>query len=141
MTQAVAVATMPARVGALVTGAFGVIAALLATMGIYGLVSFAVLQRMKEIGIRKAIGARTSEIVRLIVGGSAALVSIGLAIGLALGILGGWALGGFIVETPPADPLTLVGVAVLVMSAAVIASAMPALRAARVDPLVVLRDQ
>jgi putative ABC transport system permease protein len=141
MVQAVAVATLPARVGALVTGAFGVIAALLATMGIYGLVSFAVLQRMREIGIRKAIGARTSEIVRLIVGGSAALVSIGLAIGLALGILGGWALGGFIVETPPADPLTLVGVAVLVMSAAVIASAMPALRAARVDPLVVLRDQ
>jgi predicted permease len=141
MAQAVAVATMPARVGALVTGAFGVIAALLATMGIYGLVSFAVLQRMKEIGIRKAIGARTSQIVRLIVGGSVALVSVGLAVGLALGILGAWALGGFIVETPPADPLTLVGVAMLVMSAAVIASAMPALRAARVDPLVVLRDQ
>jgi predicted permease len=141
MTQAVAVATMPSRAGALFTSGFGMIAALLATLGIYGLVSFTVLQRTKEIGVRKAIGAGTSQIVRLVVGGSAALVAVGLAAGLGLGILGGMALRGLIVETSPADPLTLAGVSLLVMGAAVVASAMPALRAAHVDPLVVLRDQ
>ena len=141
MTQAVAAATMPSRAGALFTGGFGVIAALLATLGIYGLVSFSVMQRTKEIGVRKAIGAGTAEIVRLVVGGSAALVAAGLGAGLGLGILGGLALRGLIVETSPADPLTLVGVSLLVMGAAVAASAMPALRAARVDPLVTLRNE
>ena len=91
--------------------------------------------------MRKAIGAGTSQIVRLVVGGSATLVAVGLAIGLGLGILGGLALRGLIVETSPADPLTLAGVSLLVMSAAVAASAMPALRAARVDPLVTLRNE
>ncbi len=141
MTQAVAVATMPARAGALFTGGFGLIAALLATLGIYGLVSFSVLQRTREIGVRKAIGAGTSQIVRLVVGGSATLVAAGLVVGLGLGILGGMALRGLIVETSPADPLTLAGVSLLVMSAAVAASALPALRAARVDPLVTLRNE
>ncbi len=141
MTQAVAVATMPARAGALFTGGFGMIAALLATLGIYGLVSFSVLQRTREIGVRKAIGAGTSQIVRLVVGGSAALVAAGLGAGLGLCILGGLALRGLIVETSPADPLTLAGVSLLVMGAAVAASAMPALRAARVDPLVTLRNE
>jgi ABC-type antimicrobial peptide transport system permease subunit len=141
MTQAVAAATMPSRAGALFTGGFGAIAALLATLGIYGLVSFSVLQRTKEIGVRKAIGAGTVEIVRLVVGGSAALVAAGLGTGLGLGILGGLALRGLIVETSPADPLTLAGVSLLVMGAAVAASAMPALRAARVDPLVTLRNE
>ena len=117
------------------------IAALLATLGIYGMVSFSVVQRTKEIGVRKAIGAGTSQIVRLVVGGSATLVAAGLAIGLGLGILGGLALRGLIVATSPADPLTLAGVSLLVMSAAVAASAMPALRAARVDPLVTLRNE
>ena len=141
MVQATAAATMPSRAGALFTAGFGVIAALLATLGIYGMVSFSVVQRTKEIGVRKAIGAGTSQIVRLVVGGSATLVAAGLAIGLGLGILGGLALRGLIVATSPADPLTLAGVSLLVMSAAVAASAMPALRAARVDPLVTLRNE
>ena len=141
MVQATAAATMPSRAGALFTAGFGAIAALLATLGIYGMVSFSVVQRTKEIGVRKAIGAGTSQIVRLVVGGSATLVAVGLAIGLGLGILGGLALRGLIVATSPADPLTLAGVSLLVMSAAVAASAMPALRAARVDPLVTLRNE
>ena len=66
--------------------------------------------------------------------------SAGLATGLGLGVLGGRALGGFIVEVSPADPLTLVVVTVLVLSAAATASAIPAFRAARADPLVALRN-
>jgi predicted permease len=141
MSRAIAAATMPSRAGALFTGGFGLIAALLATLGIYGLVSFSVLQRTKEIGVRKAIGAGSSQIIRLVVGGSAGLVAVGLAAGLGLGIVGGLALRGLIVDTSPADPLTLAGVSLLVMGAAVAASAMPALRATRVDPLVALRNE
>lgn len=141
MTQAVGVAMMPARAGAIFTGGFGGMAVLLATLGIYGLVSFNVQQRAKEIGIRKAIGAGTLQIVRLVVWGSASLVSVGLAIGLAVGVLGGQALGGFIVDVSPFDAVTLASVTAIVLSAAVAASALPAIRAACVDPLVTLRAE
>jgi len=141
MTAAVAVATMPARVGAIFTGGFGVIAALLAILGIYGLVSFSVTQREREIAVRKAIGADTREIVRLIVGGSAVLAAVGLAAGLGFAVLGGQMLRGLIVEVSPSDPLTLAGVIAIVMASALAASAVPALRAARVDPLISLRAE
>jgi putative ABC transport system permease protein len=141
MSRAIGGAMVPARAGAAFTAGFGGLAVLLATLGVYGLVSFNVLQRTKEIGIRKAIGARTPQVVRLIVGGSAALVSAGLALGLGLGVLGGRALGGFIVGVAPWDPPTLAGVTALVLSAAVAASAVPALRASRLDPLVTLRNE
>jgi predicted permease len=141
MTDAIAVAMLPARAGAAATGAFGALAALLAAIGIYGLVSFSVVQRTREIGIRRAIGAPTSQVVRLIVGGSVVLVIAGLTLGLALGVLGASALGGFIVGVSPADPLTLLAVSALVIAAALLSSALPALRAVRVDPLVALRKE
>ena len=140
MTEAVSAAVLPAQIGAAGTGVFGMVAMLLSTLGVYGLVSFSVLQRTREIGVRKAIGARTSDIVRLVVGGSAGLSAIGLAIGLGAGALGAVLIGGFIFGVSPMDPATLAGVAVLVMSAALAASAVPALHAARVDPVVTLRD-
>ena len=140
MPDAVGVATMPARAGAIFTAAFGAIAAALATLGIYGLVAFSVVQRRKEIGVRKAIGASTVQIVRLVVAQTTATVSIGLFLGLAVAIAGGRILQALIVQVSPADPLTIAGDAFLVVSAAVVASAIPALRASRVDPLAVLRE-
>jgi ABC-type antimicrobial peptide transport system permease subunit len=139
MTDAIAVAVMPARVGAAATGAFGALAMLLSAMGIYGLVSFAVLQRTQEIGIRKAIGAGTSQIVRLVIGGSLILVGTGLIAGLAIGVLGAQALGGLIVGVSAGDPVTLAAVTFLVLLAALVSSALPAIRAARMDPLLALR--
>jgi putative ABC transport system permease protein len=139
MTDAIAVAVMPARVGAAATGAFGALAMLLSAMGIYGLVSFTVLQRTQEIGIRKAIGAGTSQIVRLVVGGSVMLVGTGLFVGLAIGVLGAQALGGLIVGVSAGDPVTLGVVTLLVLVAALASSALPAMRAARMDPLMALR--
>ena len=139
LTAAVAVAVLPAQVGATLTGAFGALAAVLATMGIYGLVSLAVAQRTREIGIRKAIGARTIDVVRLVVRGSVTLVAIGLALGTFLGALGARVLGGFIVGVSPIDPLTISVTAALVLGTVVVASALPAIRAARVDPVRTLK--
>lgn len=135
MTDAVAVAVMPARVGALFTGGFGVLAVLLAAMGIYGLIAFSVVSRTKEIGVRRAIGARTLDIVRLVAVGTTVTVAVGLALGLGVGIAAAGALGGFLVGVSPTDPLTLAAVTVLVLGAALAASALPTWRAARVDPL------
>jgi predicted permease len=141
MAAAVSAALLPAQVGAAATGAFGSLGALLAMMGIYGLVAFTVAQRTREIGIRKAIGARTIDIVRLVVRGTVVPVSLGLAIGLSFGTLGALALGGFIVGVSPADPLTIAGTIVLVTATAVAASAIPALRATRVDAITVLKAE
>jgi putative ABC transport system permease protein len=139
LTTAVAVAVLPAQVGATLTGAFGALAALLATMGIYGLVSLTVAQRTREIGIRRAIGARTLDVVRLVVRGSMTVVVIGLAIGMFAGALGARVLGGFIVGVSPLDPATLTVTVALVVTTVVLASALPALRAARIDPVRTLK--
>ena len=140
MTDVLSVAVFPARVGAAVTGAFGALAMLLASLGVYGLVAFSVAQRTAEIGVRKVVGARTADIVRLILSENVMLAVIGLGVGLGVGTLGATLLRSFITEVSPMDPLTLAGTAALVTAVALAASAWPVLRAVRVSPLVVLRD-
>ena len=88
MTDALSPSLVPAQAGAAVTSGFGALGAILAMMGIYGLVAFTVAQRTREIGIRKAVGASTSAIVALILAGSARPVAIGLIGGLSLGTSG-----------------------------------------------------
>jgi ABC-type antimicrobial peptide transport system permease subunit len=141
MTDAVAVALVPAQVGAALTSGFGVLGTLLAMMGIYGLVAFTVAQRTRELGIRKAVGATQSDIVGLVISGSAVPVGIGLVSGLGLGTLGAVALRSFIVEVSPIDPLAIGVTTVLVVGTTLAASALPALRAARVDPLKALKAE
>jgi putative ABC transport system permease protein len=140
MTQAVAVAVLPAQVGAALTAAFGFVAMLLSALGVYGLVSLNIVQRMREITIRKAMGARTADILGMIIGGNARWAAMALALGLMLGVLGGYALGGFIVGVSPMDVTTIVGVSLVVMGCVVSASALPAWRAAQIPPFDVLRD-
>ena len=141
LTDAVGVALVPAQAGAALTSGFGALGALLAMMGIYGLVAFTVAQRTRELGIRKAVGATSSDIVRLVVSGSAVPVGIGLVAGLGLGILGAVALGSFIVGVSPIDPLTIAVTTMLVVGTTLAASAVPAWRAARVDPLRALKAE
>jgi predicted permease len=140
MADVMTVAMLPARIGAATTGAFGVLAMLLAALGVFGLVAFNVAQRRGEIGVRKVVGAGTGAIVRLILAENVTLTAIGLGIGLALGALGGLVVRNFISGVSPADPLTLLAAVVVVMTAAAVATAVPAIRAARVSPLAVLRD-
>jgi predicted permease len=141
MRDAVAVAALPARVGALVTGAFGLLGALLATLGVYGLIAYIVVQRSREVAIRRAIGAPTSHIIRVVVGRSAMLAAVGMMLGLIAGALSAPLFGGLLVSVSPRDPLTVVAVACVVLSTAVLASAPAALRAARLDPSGVLKAE
>ena len=122
-----------------VFGAFAVIALLLAAVGVYGVISYAVSQRTQEIGVRVALGAQRSDVFRLIVGHGAMLGGIGVAIGLvgALGVTR--FLRTFLFGVSPFDPVSFVGVAAVLTSIALLASYLPARRAARVDPVEALR--
>ena len=140
MADAVGFAVMPARIGAAATGAFGVLAVGLAALGVYGLVSFSVLQRTREIGIRRATGATSADIVRLVVRHHATLIGIGLTIGVTTGALGGMVFRAFLTGVAPTDLLALASAIVVVGGAALTASVLPVMRATRVDPMVALRD-
>ena len=140
MTSVLSVAAFPARVGAAISGAFGLLAVLLASLGIYGLVAFNVAQRTAEIGIRAVVGATTIDLVRLIVSENMLLAAGGLATGLSVGTLEATLLRSFITGVSPIDPLTVAGTAALVTSIALAATAWPTLRAAWVSPLAAMRD-
>ena len=140
MADAVAVAVLPARIGATATGVFGAIAVALAAFGVYGLVAFSVIQRTREIGIRRAIGATAPDIVRLVLRQHAIPLGLGLAIGVGMGALGATLLRAFLTGVGPTDPIALLAAIALVAGCALAASITPALRATRVDPMTALRD-
>jgi predicted permease len=139
MRDAVAVATVPARIGAIVMGAFGLLGGCLAMLGIYGLISYILAQRWREIAIRRAIGASTHHIVRVVVGSSAVLALGGLTAGVAAGALTAPLLGGLLVGVSPRDPLVVTATALMILGTVVVASAPLAFRAARIDPLAALK--
>ena len=139
LTTAVGAALLPAQVGAAATSAFGALGGLLTMMGIYGLVSFTVAQRTREIGIRKAIGATTADIIRVVMRGTLVPVAVGLTIGLIVALIGAVGIRGFIPGISPADPIALIATLVLIAATATCASAIPALRAANLDAMVSLK--
>ncbi|HKV33540.1 MAG TPA: ABC transporter permease [Pyrinomonadaceae bacterium] len=127
------------RVWGLLFGIFSAIALVLAAAGIYGVMAYFVTQRTREIGVRIALGAQWSDVLKLILSSGMWLVAIGLTIGL----LGAWALtrlmSTLLFEVSPTDPITFGAVALCVIFAALLACLIPARRAIRVDPLVALR--
>ena len=126
-------------IGVLAT--FAVVALLLATSGLFGVISFTVAQRTPEFGTRMALGAGIGDVVRLVGRQSLGLVGMGLAIGLAGGIGVGFMMGSLLFGTSPADPATLAGVAATQVIVALIATAIPAWRASRIDPVIALRTE
>jgi putative ABC transport system permease protein len=132
---------MPARVGSFATGGFGLTALVLAVMGVYGLVSFTVVQRHRELAIRRAVGASTGRILGLVVHGSVTGVLKGLAAGVVIGAAGAFALANFLVGVSPIDPVTNVLVVLVMVVTVAGASIVPTIRATRVEPLGALRDQ
>jgi putative ABC transport system permease protein len=121
-------------------GTFSVIALFLAAIGIYGVLSYYVLQRSSEIGTRMALGAQRSDILKLILGHAFKLVVAGLVVGLAVSFMVARTLTSLLFGVQPTDLPTFFGVSVLLGTLALIACGVPALRATRVDPLVVLRN-
>lgn len=121
--------------------AFAAIALALTVVGIYGVVAYSVAQRVHEIGVRMALGARPSSVVALVVAQGLRPVAIGLAIGLAAALAASRVIAGMLFGVSPHDPAALLSVAVVLVGVAVLASYVPARRAARVDPLAALRAE
>ncbi|HLW75381.1 MAG TPA: ADOP family duplicated permease, partial [Bryobacteraceae bacterium] len=120
---------------------FAGLAVLLAMAGVYGVMAYVVGQRSNEIGLRMALGASSGNVLKLVLGQGLILTLIGIAIGLAGAVAATRLLESLLFEVKPTDPLTYAAVAVLLTAVATVASLIPALRAARVDPLVALRQE
>ena len=120
---------------------FGVVALLLAAVGVYGVLSYSVSQRVQEIGVRVALGAERRDVLRLVVGQGVRLALVGIAIGI-LGAFGTtWTIRTVLYNVKPYDPLSFVAVALFLSVTALIASYVPARRAMAVDPIIALRNE
>jgi predicted permease len=129
------------RVAGTFVGAFGLLALILAAVGIYGVTAYTTRQRTREIGVRMALGARKDDILRLVLGHGLRLTLIGLALGLAASFALTRYLGSMLLGVTSTDALTFACVAILLCAVALFASFIPARRAMRVDPMVALRHQ
>jgi putative ABC transport system permease protein len=140
--DAVVDATMSTpRFTGVLLAAFAGIALILSAIGIYGVLSYVVSRRAREIGIRMAIGAQRWQVIRLVLKSGLGLALAGVAIGVAAAAFASQLMRGLLHEVQPADPGTIAAVAVLLMAVAVLASFVPAWRAARVNPVVVLKGE
>jgi len=119
---------------------FGAVALLMTAVGLYGVISYSVVERTREIGIRAALGASQADIVRLVMGGGLAIVAAGLAIGVVVAAAATRYLQGSLYAVSPRDPATFAGVVCVLFVVAALAQGIPVARATRVDPAVALRQ-
>ena len=130
----------PRFLAALLSG-FSLLAAILALVGVYGLLSFSVSRRVRELGVRMALGAGRGRVLGLVLRQSAVLVSVGLAAGIACAIGLSRLLATLLFGVRPGDPMTIIAMAAAIALAAILASLPPALRASRIDPVEALREE
>jgi putative ABC transport system permease protein len=129
------------RLYTVLLGAFAGMAMLLASIGIYGLVSYSVTLRTREIGIRMALGAERAGILRMVLAQGAGLAVVGVAVGLVASLGLTRLIAGLLFGITATDPATLVSISALLVAVAVVASLVPARRATRVDPMIALRAE
>ena len=141
LREALEVYFLPQRLGAWLAGIMGVAALCLGALGAYGVAAISVAQRRRELGIRAALGAGPADVIRLILRHGLRAPAIGLGIGLALALLFTRLLRAFLGPTSPGDPLTFVAVLATLIGVTAAAIWLPARRAARIDPALVLREQ
>lgn len=141
MEQVVDDSVAQRRVTMLMLAIFAGAALVLAAVGIYGVIAYSVTQRTQEIGIRMALGARHQDVLRMVVGNAMLLTGIGIAIGVAGGLLLTRLMRELLFQVRPADPMTFVSVAAVLAAVAFVASFFPGRRAASVDPLIALRTE
>jgi len=132
---------IPQRLGASLVGVFGAVGLVLAMTGLYGVLAYGVTQRRREFGVRMALGARPGDVVRLVVRRGLALVAVGVGLGFVAALVAGRLIAGFLFGLDPADPVTLLAVPAALLGVALLASAVPARRAAAADPMASLRAE
>jgi predicted permease len=132
---------LPVRIAGAILGGFGILALILAAIGIFGVMSYAVSQRTREIGIRMALGAGAKQIFKFVVGEGLLLTLIGITVGLTLALMGTRFLSILLYGVSAIDPLTFAGVTLLLTLVAFLACYIPARRAMKVDPITALRHE
>ena len=131
----------PQQMNVMLLTVFGVLALLLASIGLYGVASYSVTQRTREIGVRMALGAQPSSVLGLVLGHGLILVGVGLAFGLVFAYVAAGFARALVVGVNPHDPVTYVATAAVLGTIALLASYIPARRATRIDPLIALRTE
>ncbi|HEY0874794.1 MAG TPA: ABC transporter permease [Vicinamibacterales bacterium] len=141
LTRETSVALLPQRVAAMVTGVLGIAGLVLAAIGLYGLVSYGVTLRLREIGVRLALGASREDVVRMVLAQGLRLTAAGILLGLAASTFATRLVESYLLNVNAMDPVSFTGGMVLLLSVALVAAAVPARRAASADPLTVLRTE
>jgi ABC-type antimicrobial peptide transport system permease subunit len=135
------VSLFPGRVAAVALGVMGWMGAMLSITGIFGMAAYSVSRRLRELGIRMALGAQKREVLEAALGRAVKLLAIGSAAGLTLGLLASRFLASIVYQATPRDPLVLGGAVLIMALLGLVATWIPAQRALSIDPLVLLRDE
>lgn len=141
LSDYIAAAWFAPRLASLMLAVLGAIAMVLAGVGLYGVMAYAVTQRTREIGIRMALGANPGGVLRMVMRRGMTLALLGIAAGLVIALAAAPEIAPLLYRVSPADPLSIVGAALFLIVVAVVASVIPALRATRVDPIIALRQE
>ena len=139
-TQGLDIALFPSRVATVALGVLGLMGAMLSLTGIFGMAAYSVSKRLRELGIRMALGAKRNQVLRAALGRSLRLLAIGSAAGLLLGILASRVLAFIVYTATPRDPLVLGGVVLAMLLLGLLATWIPAQRALSIDPMMLLRE-
>jgi len=139
--QVIADSVAPRRLSVVLIGVFAGVSVLLASVGIYGVMSFLVVQRTQEIGVRMALGAQRGDVLKLILGRSLKLISAGAAIGLVVALMSTGALRALLYNVSAFDTPTFVLVTIFLAAVALVASYLPAMRATKADPMIALHAE
>jgi putative ABC transport system permease protein len=130
----------PRRLNAALVSSFGILAVIIAAVGIAGVLAFSVSARTNEIGIRMSLGADRGRVQRMILKEGGVLLAIGLVVGVAGAWVASGVIRGLLFGVAPHDPVTFVGVAVMMAAIGIVACWIPAVRAARIDPAITMRS-
>jgi ABC-type antimicrobial peptide transport system permease subunit len=134
-------ALFASRVASVALGVLGLLGAMLAVTGIFGMASYTVSKRLRELGIRMALGARRKEVLKAALGRAFVVLSVGSVAGLGLGVLASKVLSFIVYQASPRDPVVLGGVIVTMLALGMVAAWMPAQRALAVNPTILMREE